>query len=667
MALKRYVFLCVLLPLFLLSEEQVYSQDRKTFRGAYEFYGFEGRAIYEYLKVRRDSTVKDGDFGFVRKHTDKDDLRIFNRMQATGTYRRGTKFGPWEYLESNNRIVINDVVFFNVKASLESMQFETKARYDTAGAPHGNWSYKILSYKDEKITDLLSSDQLTFNKGDISGELSFATEGQEGYYGLYSIEGHCTRDGLMDSLWVFQYVRDTLQIVEHRYYFKGFLIEVAKLADNGRKDTLFHSIDSATRDKLNILRTGSTALFKVSDRDFGIDYVSGFDETDKRFLTQIHGNSYLKELFESITKFDTDFYYDHGKEVNYPLKTKRFEFNTLAKDDSLRREIQTKYDEFTGILNELFTSNTFELNYKRTDSLYYANQYLELLDSLAGKISYPLNRMISDEFKYFDSYAYAEETDFSFMTVDTVRFTFGKTAFIIAPDFNAGLNSTARLTERMHHYLKLMMSEAEAVRASVNEQMKLIKIGENLKKLQEKIIGEREKIKNEIDEIRYYSDAQKSMYNSLKRTFIDKKFDEFTDAYGRDEMEAGKVDKANEYLEVLSTLKDLISPLALPHPNQAKLDSLYYEEVFNPFTYSTYKRRVKEDLFDKGEMLFEHYIDAIKSEEMHDELRPTLNKIIALHKRMEQLRNADTRSLERSIRGRKSPEETEKLLVPDNE
>ena len=651
----------------LMSGLQLHAQDKKTYRGAYEFYGFEGRAVYDYLKFRKDSTLKDGDFGFVRKHTDEEDLRIFNRMQATGAYKLGTKSGPWEYLESNNRVVINDIVFFNVKASLESTQFETKANYDTSGAPQGRWSYKVLSYKDEVISDLLSSKQLNFKQGDISGKFTFETDDKQGYYGLYSLEGHCSTGGLMDSLWVFRYMRDTLQILEHRYYTDGFLTEVVKISGNGRNDTLFHSVDRATRSKLAVLRNGGTALFKVSDRNFGIDYISGFDESDKRYLTQTHGNGYLKELFDAITKFDTDFYYHEGKEVNSPLKTKRFEFKAVPEDDSLRSDIENKYLALTAMISELFESNTFGLNYKRTDSLYYANQYFQLLDSLTDKLFYPINKVVSDEFKYFDTYAYSEEHNFEFMTVDTVRIQSGGTEFAIAPDFNAGLDPNARLTKRMHHYLNLMYERARILRVSVNEQMKLIKIGDELEALQERIIEERQKINKEIDRLSFYSGKQASMYESMADNFIDKKFEAFKDAYGKDEMEAGKVDKANEYLEVLSTIKDLISPLTLPHPNQDKLDSLYLEEVFNPFTYSSYKRRVKEDLYKKGEKLFDHYIASLEEEEDHQQLQKTLDKIKALHLRMEKLRSSDSRSLERSLRGARTPEEIEKLLVRNDE
>lgn len=650
-----------------ISGLQLHAQDKKTYRGDYEFYGFEGKAVYEYLKFRKDSTLKDGDFGFVRKHTDDQDLRIFNRMQATGAYRLGTKIGPWEYLESNNRVVINDVVFFNVKASLESMQFETKANYDTSGAPQGNWSYKVLSYKNEKVSDLLSSNQLNFDQGDISGKFSFDTDDNQGYYGLYSIEGHCSAGGLMDSLWVFRYMRDTLQILEHRYYTDGFLTEVAKISGNGRNDTLFHSVDRATKNKLDMLKISGTSLFKVSDRDFGIDYVSGFDERDKRYLTQTHGNKYLKELFDAITKFDTDFYYSEGKEVNSPLKTKRFEFETIPEDDSLRAEVQNKYLALTAIISELFGSNTFGLNYNRTDSLFFANRYFELLDSLTGNLYYPINKIVSEEFKYFDTYAYSAEHDFTFMTVDTIKINSGDTAFEIAPDFNAGLDPNARLTQRIHHYLSQMYERARILRAVVNEQMKLIQIGDELEALQEEIIEERKKIREEIERLKFYSDGQKRMYKNLTENFLDKNFERFKEAYGKDKMEAGKVDKANDYLEALSTFEDLISPLSLPHPNQDKLDSLYLEEVFNPFTYSSYKRRVKEELFKKGEKLFDHYIASLKEEEDHQQLQKTLDKIKALHLRMEKLRSSDSRSLERSLRGARSPEEIENLLVRNDE
>lgn len=661
----KVIFSCILA---LSVGQTMQAQQIKTFRGPYTFYNYEGAAQFEYKQVKRDSIAKHGKFDFSMKYTDSLDHQIFNKLLASGQYRDNQKIGTWRFIESHHRVTVKDVAYFNVKAALESEQSEITANFNEAGQPDGPWSHKQLKYKDEKLIDLLGSSNLQFKNGSVVGSFAFESDQTEGYFGLYSIKGHTTEDGLMDSLWVFKYMRDTLRIDENRYYQEGFLTEIVKIEGSRGVDTLFHKVYHPTKAKLGMLKNGGTSLFKVSERDFGMDFVSGFDERDVRYKTQLHGNNYLKEIFEHLTRFSTRKYYGpDGSEINWPLKTKRFEFATLPVDDTLRIRIQKNYGELSTIVEDVLSSNTFGLNRKRTDSLYYANQYFTMIDSLINRLASMVDKTVSDDYKYFDAFSYARETSFDFMTTDTLQFDYDGKSYSIFEDFNRGLSRESSLLERIDQYVALLLARAREMRNVVNDQMKQIKIGEELQELQSQIITEREELLSEFKKVKHFSKEDKAMFNALKKTFLEDQFEQFTDDYSREELEAGKVDKALEYIETLDELRKLLRPLGSVYRNQSILDSLYMEEVFNPFTYTSYSRRVKEDLFKKSNTLFDFYVQSLKTETDYQKLTWWIGKIEALQKRLEYIRARDTRAIERRLRGRKDISEIEEILGLLNE
>ncbi len=648
----KYFVLAFVLVVLLPTVHQ--AQNTKKFRGPYTFYGIDGAAQYEYLQVKRDSTVKEGKFDFSQKYTDSLDTQVFYKFQVSGQYLQDKKVGTWQFIDARHVVTVKDVAFFNVKASLDSELRETTAGYNQQGLPEGPWNYRVLRYKDEKIIDLLVSKNLTFTNGHLSGPFSFNSDESEGYFGLYSINGRCTGSGLMDSLWTFEYMRDSLKILEHRYYDDGFLVEVAKLTNNGDRDTLFSQRYKETASKLNIIKNGGTSLFKVSERDFDLDYIAAFDVTDKRYLTQTHANGYLKEIMEDLTLFSTEDYYQDGLAVLYPIKTKRFEFAITASDDSVRKELAVKYKELLEVIAAATGSTTIDLNKRRTDTLYFANVYVDMLDSLLWRLSYPIGRIISDEFKYFDTDGYSKSHPFDFMNTDSLVVNTGDSTFVIQYNFNAGLDDAESLVERMYHYIDQMNGQASRYLAVINDQLAQLQIGDDLAALQIEIVDKHQALLSQFKRINYYSKEERELYRAVRKTFLEDQFEQFATAYSRDDFEAGKVDKANEYMEILDNLGDQIRPLGSVYRNQSILDSLYQEEVFNPFTYTSYSRRVKEDVFNKGNQLFAHYVDALKSATSYSEITYWLGRIEKLQNKLEQLRNEDTRGLERNLRGKKS-------------
>ncbi len=86
------------------------------------------------------------------------------------------------------------------------------------------------------------------------------------------------------------------------------------------------------------------------------------------------------------------------------------------------------------------------------------------------------------------------------------------------------------------------------------------------------------------------------------------------------------------------------------------------EEVFNPFTYSSYDRRIKEPIWNSASILFNTYLSQILDATDAEQIGSRVIKIQNLHKRMEKLRYQETRTIERRMRSRMDPNEIETAL-----
>lgn len=646
---------------FFLCIADVAGQEKRVYNGTYTFGEIEGVADYEYLNGRKDRQIKDGSFRFKFFHSDTLGRNEYVRVEANGRYRNDMKTGTWRYTEGRHRVEVSDISYFNVKTNLASEQKEISAAYSDSGFPDGSWEYKIVSFADEQVTEMIRSNDLEFRNGNLAGPITFQANENSYYLGLQSIKGYATANGLMDGLWHFNYVRDTLLIDEYRFYKRGFLTEITKLgAESG--DTLFHILYDATISKLKILESSNTELFKVSDRDFGIYYTDGFDQQDKKHLTQVHGNSFLNELLDDLIKYDGELYYSDQEQMRFPLKTKRFEFQLLPVEDSLTNEIGAKYPALKERVHELLIFNTFTLNYQLSDSLFYARNYLIVLDSLLGRLDEIMQRAGSTDYKYFDARSYENQTSFDFMESDSLKYKYQDREVIIQYDFNEDLDRSAGLLSRLNHYLDLMASTTDDLASTIDFQLAQVEIGNELQALQIDILARKTEILQGYIAHVTSNEKERTFFKRLTEQFFVVRYDEFVESYGENVYEQDRLEKAKKYLDLINILDEYQNSFKLMFTNQTQLDSLYMEEVFNPFTYSSYDRRIKEPIWNSASILFNTYLSQILDATDAEQIGSRVIKIQNLHKRMEKLRYQETRTIERRMRSRMDPNEIETAL-----
>lgn len=635
---------------FLCCGTGVSAQVRQKYEGPYVFRGLDGKARYDYLRLKNDSTRLEGAFEFVHRRVDSLDQTVFYKSEVTGRYQAGKKQNAWKYSEANHRISVNDVVLFSPKTALTSTLSETSAFY-AKGMPSGKWTWKILRYENELLTELFAGVDLPFENGKINGAFTLESKENTPWDGLYFIRGFASH-GMVDSTWHLNYMRDTLRVDEFRTYDKGFLTRVVKL-HHRTGDTLVDLKYEGTLSKLAVLRFSGSSLFKISERDFGIDYIGGFDITDKKYLTQQQGNAYLRNIFESITAWDREIYSRTGEAIpkpGLPLRTKRFEFTQFPADDSLRAFITTHYEAVNKRCEELCNWNTFRLNKRRSESLFRANEQLKLILQLREKLAYVLDKVVSEKYRYFDVYGYMNRQSFGFMSPDTLLVDWNGTQVYIHRDYNAGISPDTPLLPRLLHYMKAFNEETATIEQAVKMELAQLEIGEELEKLQQEILAKRGLLVQRFYSRDWLHEEQEKLFTAVASNLLDKGYEDFLSTYSQHDIEESRIEEATRYLRNLNKLDQSIRPLELVHINHEIICKAYIEEYFDPFTYSSYKRPVKDEILKAGERIFQERIKLLEGAKTVAELQAAIKGVAYLHRRMEQLRSEETRTLERRLR-----------------
>jgi hypothetical protein len=208
---------------------------------------------------------------------------------------------------------------------------------------------------------------------------------------------------------------------------------------------------------------------------------------------------------------------------------------------------------------------------------------------------------------------------------------------------------------KLKTYLDEEMTFVSTLADHVTRELFEIEVNSRLVALEARIVER----KVEVDSL--YSnhvasyDAEKDFIEEIAVNFLVERFDNLSETYASSVDFDSKFDQGNLMLDFLDELEKRLPSIVMLFERQKAVDELYMEETFNPFTYSRYDQRVKERLYVAGETLFKHYLEDFKSEDDYTQIKDHISNIEKLQDKMYELRDQDTRSIERRLGRRLSP------------
>lgn len=653
MNLKQLIIIFLCASAFIISSE---THAQKEYKGDYKFNNINGNATFQFIEGPEGSVIRQGDFSFVRKERDPADKTRFLKTEVNGVYEQGKKRGSWYYLDEDHQLELLDVVDFELVSDLKSSQIKLNAEY-VNGIPNGKWVFEENEFSEGRLKKKAQAEEFLFKNGDLQGKFQFKS-----FVGDYThfIKGELKDNGIMNGEWTFVYLDKGKLISEVRKYENGFLLGLVK-RDLNDDEVVEEQVFFETISKLNQVNAGENSGFRIADQTFGILFNDGFLSSSAEIKGQKAGNDFLSDFLTKILRYDESYVNKDLELIDSPIHTRKFVFELSRSQQKIIEELPAKFDDLVKITQEYKDKNALSLNRQRSDSLSSTYSFFEFQHEKLKKFNELIDKFRTKEIQFYDV-KYIAEKGLEFVTEkDEVAYTFGEENKTLeleykVADFETGFYAA------LDAYIAEMRSLTSKYKAYADSQLSRIEQDSNLKDLEQKI----QERKSQIEEL-YTSTAEedgltKRLLDAVKRNLLGNAFDQINERYAKADQFSTKNDEANILLDLLEEIETQHEVLTNVSNNWKILDEFYQEEVWNPFTYTRYDQRAKPRLFESAERLYEYYIENIEKEQDYTKIKTWTKKIESLIMKMSDLRNADTKSLERRLNRRSSVSKIESDL-----
>lgn len=626
-----------------------FGQSESVYDGPYEFKGKSGQAIFEFKEGKDGGIILNGFFRFDRTYIDSLDQTLLTKFQVSGSYLNNVKEGSWSFDREWHKIALKDVIDFKVISELESEDLEIKANYK-AGLPHGRWQLYEHKFSNNEKSLKATAEKIDFVGGVMIGEVSYR-KFLSGY--TQFLRGKINDLGFMDGEWSLVYLKDSILISEARKYEDGFLLGVVR-----RNMVSGHRIDEAiyysTIEKLNQINEGTNEYFNVSEKVFDYNYNDGYRmETIERQI-QLAGNEFLSKFLKDLLQFDDSINKD-GELQRYPFYTKRFEFDISGDDLHLLAEIPVLFDHLQDSVNRYSEMNSLKLNRSKSDSLAFSHAFFSDRVEKLDKMENFVNLLRTGEVIHYDLTNYTRDGVDFMSREDEVTYVYQDDTLSVLLPRMVSFGDSGTFLQKLKAYLDEELSFVTNIANYVNSRLFEIEVNSRLVALEARIVERKVEVDSLYSNHLAKYDAEKSFIEEFAINFLVGRFDDRSEIYASSVDFESKFDQGNVMLDLLDELEKRLPTIAILFERQVALDELYMEETFNPFTYSRYDQRVKERLYDAGANLFQYYLDNFKTEDDYTQIRDHISTIEKLQDKMYELRDQDTRSIERRLGRRGSP------------
>lgn len=654
--LRTVLSAVVLLPLMLISQER--SEVPHTMP-----WGVKGTLSHGYFLSKGD-TVLSGDWRFRASQVDTTDPSIVHGLELRGQCDQGLKTGVWTYsaqdLRTGDRPIVRD---HQVVWSATGMEHMVNASFD-AGSATGTWQMIERHIGQAGPTDTTSYLQASFSKGLPTGTL-------HGRIGETSFQGAFAQGGLLHGEWHFEHrMPGGRTVMEFRRYEEGILREhlfeqqgltvtlqhpglglsmasdamdlkevginkdyFELLAFTGNRDSSTEEppglsslpVDSLASRSSALLLHGLTALTAHNKRNIwatpcgseppapGLVRMRHFPYSDQEQLARVNAIEAFRECQELVTRFFSDPLTDLARHA--------------YEDVEALHAVMMIHQENIGKLGKVMTVLEHPMSA-------YTDRRI-LLPWLIPSLEHP-----SSVSYWFKDTSRNRDHAFPHLPTD---------APATAMALEEHLTATRKDLLSIRHKVDLILDRYKGQSLLVEKEEKLVRKRDSLLSLYGNTAGK--------DDFNPYHERLASGMREMVLT----RFKEYAGLDQERKLDHidGLLACFNEGLDVYQ--KQLRTPVRI-----ARIDELYTRTIWNPHTFTYMDERIKERIY----RAYENVLLPLVMDEMatHVECGKMMNKqqnMVKLYQRMLELREQDTRDIDRQLRRVTDPEDLMRILGLD--
>ncbi len=623
--------------LFLVLTFQTFGQEPKAYEGPLKVGPYLGKAVYQYTISDLD-TIFDGDFQLERSNLETLVENEDTTFRFSGTFDKGIAHGPWQFefgaYQTNSQ---SQVVGYQYRVLVSGVQ-EIGAGSLVEGKPDGRWTYTINQIKDSEIEKILFKSSIYFDEG--VPQQNFQIENDSSV-----LVGRLLRDGLAHDEWSF-YATENVEDTENWFFQNGLLRSIQLKSDRISKEISIFGTNASNYKTTQLNAQYIALLDAVLDNDKEKSHISQLLEQNNGYYKKI------SEVFDHLGSPDF--------ETNIKVRVPYYPLDSLQ--NKMLEQITADYKIASDLSNAILDNSHLNI-VKRTDPeafFYYNvaekihNDFLKPLGTLVGykeheivqyqEISTIMERLwpngkpnkeiivVADEKGEERAFSLPSSEEFEYEGNDLLSIAALGTYAKMSLEYIKGSLASRLTNDEQLQILNGLEEELIALNNSLEKQVD---------SLPEKLPSDFQKA---LEQLQNVADSSLTVYASIKNP--------------SKKMEYGK-----EVKNCLSQLNSLAITIKELPQRREEIQKKYTDAVWNPFMANVMEEEVKKRIVNAYKnILIPYFLSTITQELQCDNVGNLNDEISYTNQRILDLRDIDTRKLERKLRKEKRPKEVLKLL-----
>lgn len=608
--------------------------------------GITGKAQFTYKLAEEDKKIKDGEFTFLRENKDSlaEASATYNLWE--GNYADNQKVDDWTYEVKHHIVKINEIsdvaLDYDILTEDEIMKLSYRQGY-----PSGDVLMETILYNDGNRVKTLEYLKTQFQNQRMTGKFDYIIANREN--DSISVIGNMI-NGLMDGIWEFNYFTEELQ--EIRTYDRGVLISLER-NKNGRT---IDEIEYPLSEGLQAALANQETDVELVNRPLSLTFSDGYPRTSKYIQAQKKGEKVIQDIFKAIFKYDPQI--DPMEQL--PLGANRAFYPLSSEEETALdewKEIENKYRKNIDSITNLEIEN---LNLVENNNIQKALKWKQKQDSLNEYIK-PWNDILyKDQLPFYNREGLLVDYAKQLLARDTLEIDGENVIY----DYTSELETENFLLYVTENFKK-RNELADTLILNLTSSIEDLRLDQEIGRLNDEVSSTRK----EIDKLygkRLNDETLNKIVKQTKNTFYRDSLPQLVNSFLEDsEDDAVQVERGNRILRQLELLETIWETGERITRLEGRIDTLYTEYTFDPFTYSDQVPvRKKKTLYNE---INDNIIEGLKEQAWDayrdpEEVLRKLNSIQRMQDRLVFMIDKNTKSLERKLRRTDSFNEKLELL-----
>ena len=622
--------------------------------------GLKGLGTYHLLEGDKKSVLH-GPFEFAKSYEDTVDNKYLKHYTYKGTYQQGLKQGNWiyeyDYLKPSSKRFISDLMI--LQPGIGEQKLVTG--HFSQGLADKQWSVVSKSIDNGQTADTLFYAKVVFENNKMFGPFM-------GKCDSIQVRGEIDENGFLHGTWTFIQQRHTGNIVsEHRTYEHGVLVkhffELNKQSYEVKHVGLDQQFSNSSSDWEEV---------EVSQYYFNIIYFTNVGVEKDLSLAKTNDLIQRSNAFLKTTLFSFGFHHDTpiwamqkgGQNLAVPkLKVRKYPYQ---KGELKRLQTSQKLlNESISNVEKYLQNPQVEINrhYTLEIAKYYQVFKLSLQELI--KIKKTIDLLQLPAFEYINRQEILPYVHQKASLPAEIQFECNDSSMRSEFPF-LGLSGLAQSNiEELYAFITQFHERINSALDTVNPILERNKTRAQIQDLEAALIQKKDSIM-----ALFNNDYKSPDYNSFHQLFKQKMLhlaEEEFKVYSK-RVVTERVDLIPSKIACFTSYVEFYYYLVRLQENRSQIAELYTRTVWNPFTFTDMQETVKERVYNAYyNQVLPFVLSELNRQLSCNEIEKGRVTISKLFNRMKELREQDTKDLERAIRRANEPSQLFNLLMNTNE